>query len=128
MTLLDQLAEQSIREAMERGELDDLPGSGRRLNLDDDSFVPEHLRAGFRVLRNAGFIPPELQWRREMANVEDLLRNVSPDAVGEKRRAQRRLQMLMMRLEGRGHGGPLWVQEAEYAQRVLDRLDRELGE
>lgn len=128
MNLLEQLAEQRIREALEKGELDDLPGMGRPLELDDDSMVPEHLRAGYRLLRNAGFIPQELQWRQELETVEDLLRSLPRDAVGERGKAERRLQLLMTRLEGRGRGGPMWLREAGYATRVLDRLDREPGD
>lgn len=122
MNLLDQLAEQRIREALDKGELDNLPGSGRPLELDDDSLVPEHLRAGYRLLRNAGFVPPELHWRREVATVEDLLRSLPLDAVTERRKAERRLQLLMARLEGRGHGGLIWLREGRYAQVVLKKL------
>ena len=125
LTLLDQIAEQRVTEAMERGELDDLPGAGAPLHLEDDSLIPEHLRAGYRLLRNAGFIPPELQWRKELASVEDLLRSLPADASAERTRAQRRLQLLMSRIEARrGSGGPLWLRESGYAYRVLERLDK----
>src|SRR5690554_3023375 len=67
------LAERRIREAMERGEFDNLPGAGQPLDLDDDSHVPEELRAAYRLLKNAGMVPPELELRRELANAEQLL-------------------------------------------------------
>jgi hypothetical protein len=51
---LEYLAEKKIAEAVERGELDDLPGAGRPLELEDDALVPEELRMANRVLRNAG--------------------------------------------------------------------------
>ncbi len=54
MLVLELLAEKKIAEAAERGELDDLPGAGRPLELDDDSLVPEDLRMAHRVLKNAG--------------------------------------------------------------------------
>ena len=59
MGLLQQLAEARIREAIEAGELDNLAGRGRPLQLDDDRLVPEGLRAGYRLLKNAGYLPPE---------------------------------------------------------------------
>jgi hypothetical protein len=61
MNPIDQIAETRIREAIERGELSGLPGEGRPLQLDDDSAIPEELRAAYRILKNAGFLPPELQ-------------------------------------------------------------------
>ena len=54
MLVLELLAEKKIAEAAERGELDDLPGAGRPLELDDDTLVPEELRMANRILRNAG--------------------------------------------------------------------------
>ena len=61
MLTLDLLAEQRIREAQERGEFDNLPGAGAPLALDDDALVPEELRAAYRILKNAGYVPPELE-------------------------------------------------------------------
>ncbi len=59
--MLDFIAEQRIAEAIENGDFDDLPGSGKPLELDDDSLVPEELRLAYRVLKNAGFVPPEIE-------------------------------------------------------------------
>lgn len=73
MWLIDKLAEEHIREAQARGAFDRLPGAGRPLQLDDDAGVPVELRAGYRLLRNAGCLAPELQLRREITRVEQLL-------------------------------------------------------
>ena len=73
MLLLEQIAEQKILEAIQDGLLDDLPGSGSPLQLEDDSLIPEQLRAGYRVLKNAGFLPKEMQLRSEIADVDTLL-------------------------------------------------------
>lgn len=59
--MLDFIAEQRIAEAIENGDFDDLPGSGKPLQLDDDSLVPEELRLAYRVLKNAGFVPSEIE-------------------------------------------------------------------
>ena len=92
MTLIDQLAEQKINEAIERGDLDDLPGAGRPLDLDDDSMVPEELRLAYRVLRNAGCSPPQLGARKELANLNMLLTGVTD--TQEARRIGRRMSLL----------------------------------
>ncbi len=49
-----------IEDAIRRGVLDDLPGEGEPLDLDDDAGVPEDQRLTFRVMKNAGFVPPEV--------------------------------------------------------------------
>jgi len=59
--MLDFLAEKAIQDAIARGELDALPGAGRPLNLDDDALIPEELRLAYRILKNAGCVPAEVE-------------------------------------------------------------------
>jgi len=63
MFAFELIAERKIEEALARGEFDDLPGEGRPLDLDDDALVPEDLRMAYRILKNAGFAPQEVQAR-----------------------------------------------------------------
>jgi DnaJ-like protein len=73
MSALARLAESKIRAAMSRGEFDDLRGRGEPLPLDDMSRVPADLRMGFKLLRNAGCLPPELEARKEVARLGGLV-------------------------------------------------------
>ena len=73
MWLIDKVAEAKIKQSLEKGELQNLPGEGRPLQLEDDIHVPPELRAGYRLLKNAGFVPPEVSLRREIAHVEALI-------------------------------------------------------
>lgn len=73
MRALEQLAESKIRAAMARGEFDNLPGHGKPLQLEDLSRVPAELRMGYKLLRNAGCLPPELEARKEEARLGALL-------------------------------------------------------
>lgn len=126
MHLLDQIAEQRVAEARDAGELDDLPGAGRRQQLDDDAMVPEHLRPAYRILKNAGYIPPEVQVHQEIREVEDLLAQIPAEEQAERRRAHKRLEVLRMQLhERRGRAQTaLWTDPA-YQQRLLDHMDRD---
>ena len=47
------IAEAKILTGIERGEFDDLPGAGKPLEVEDLSRIPAHLRAGYKLLRNA---------------------------------------------------------------------------
>ncbi|MCL4185158.1 MAG: DUF1992 domain-containing protein, partial [Burkholderiaceae bacterium] len=62
----DDLIERRIDEARRAGAFDDLPGAGRPLELDDDRLVPEELRVAWRILKNAGFLPPEVEALRDL--------------------------------------------------------------
>jgi hypothetical protein len=105
---MDAIAEQRILEAQARGDFDDLPGAGAPLQLDDDSLVAEDLRAGYRVLKNAGYLPPELELHREIREIEQLMRA----AQDEKEREQllARIRFLLARGAARRQGN-LWVQD-----------------
>jgi hypothetical protein len=72
MLFVDLIAESKIAEAARAGAFDNLPGAGRPLDLDFDRMVPEDVRIAYRILRNSGFLPPELEARREAANLRSL--------------------------------------------------------
>jgi hypothetical protein len=98
MLFLELVAERKIAEAVSRGELDDLPGSGRPLELEDDALVPEELRLAYRILKNAGYVPPEIQELKEIAALENMLREGGADDTAQVK-AARRLALLRTRLE-----------------------------
>jgi DnaJ homologue, subfamily C, member 28, conserved domain len=122
--IFSKLAEEKIKQATERGDFDDLPGKGQPLELEDDSRVPEELRLAYKVLKNAGYTPPELDIKNEMVRVEDMLAN-APD---EKTRYQalKRLNYLTLKLSAlRPQSG--MFQENAYSDRVAERLTRPPG-
>jgi hypothetical protein len=118
MLVLNALVEQRIADAIAAGEFDDLPGAGRPLDLDDDALVPEELRVAHRILRNAGFLPPELEARRQIADAAALLRSATDD--DERRRAALRLALLSAKLEAEGRSLPL-----DYRAQLAERLGGE---
>ncbi|AEG13672.1 DnaJ-like, subfamily C, domain-containing protein [Desulfofundulus kuznetsovii DSM 6115] len=73
MDIVAVIAENKIREAMEKGEFDNLPGKGKPLQLEDLSGVPEELRASYLILKNAGVLPPELELHREILSLKKLI-------------------------------------------------------
>jgi hypothetical protein len=118
---LDQLVEERIRQAQREGAFDDLPGAGRPLQLDDDALVPEELRMVCRVLKNAGYVPPEVEHLRELRQLEAL----ALDESGTQRRAARkRMELLLLKLEQAGMGRVAQQAWAEYADKIAARLRR----
>ena len=96
--MFDLIAERKIAEALARGELDNLPGEGRPLELDDDALIPEDLRAAYRILKNAGFVPPEVQALNDIATLERFVNQQEADAAA-RAKAVRKLALLKTRLE-----------------------------
>jgi len=118
--LVDQIAEQHIRDAQLRGEFDNLPGSGKPLQLDDDSHIPTHLRAGYRLLKNANCLPPELELRKEIRRVEELLPSLENEQ--ERSSAQSKLALLRAQLAGSGREYSALMDEQVYREKLLRRL------
>jgi hypothetical protein len=120
MSLIDQLAERRIQQAMARGEFDNLPGRGKPLALENDGLVPEELRAGYRLLKNAGYLPPALQLHREIKEAEQLLACVRDD--GERDTAVRRLRWLRVRLSQTRGEGVDYLGERRYQDKLLGKF------
>lgn len=60
-----------VRKTEKSGEAKNLPGYGRPLRLDDDKHVPARYRMAFRVLKNAGYAPPEVEMMQRRAALKD---------------------------------------------------------
>jgi DnaJ homologue, subfamily C, member 28, conserved domain len=96
MEFLLKIAERKILEAMENGEFDNLEGKGKPLNFEDETFIPEDLRIVYKILKNAGCIPPELEVRNEIINLYALLNTIDDDK--ERLRRIRELNFKLLKL------------------------------
>ena len=119
MWFIDQIAEAKIRQAIERGDLDDLPGAGKPLVIEDDGLVPEELRMAYRVLKNAGYVPEEVRLRRNIRDLEQLMERLDGD---EHAGAMKRLSLLRARLSVQRGGRADLELEEQYRNKVLDQL------
>jgi len=68
----DKLVESIIKEAMERGEFDNLPGKGKPIDLSAYFDTPEDLRLAYSVLKNAGMTSREVELLREIAELKQI--------------------------------------------------------
>jgi hypothetical protein len=58
ITKFDRIADRRIQEAIRAGEFDNLPGMGKPLqDIEDNPFIPDDMRAAFKVLSNSGYAP-----------------------------------------------------------------------
>ena len=121
MFLSDQWAERHILDAQSKGEFDNLPGAGSPLVLDDDSGVPQELRMAYRILKNAGYVPAELQDRKEALDLQTLLHQVSVGSA-DYARAEKRLQVLKLRLQQAGMSTD-FLDDSHYCDKLQGRLN-----
>ena len=105
MDIFTQLAERRIAEAMAKGEFDRLSGHGKPLPRDDDSLISSELRMAWRILKNAGVLPREVALRKEIADVETLLRTLPPGQQHDRAARRRNLLLTKLSFEHRGKLG-----------------------
>jgi hypothetical protein len=119
MEFLESLVERRISEAQERGELDDLPGAGAPLELDGDRLVPQELRVAYRVLKNAGYVPPEVEVLRD---IQELERTLAHEKVPDERaRLLARLNALLLRTSIDKRRGSPRIEDA-YFEKIAQKL------
>ena len=82
-------ADEKIKEAIAKGEFDNLPGKGRPLDLDAYFATPEDLRMGYSLLKNANIIPLEMELLKEIEGLQKSLDSCTSQI--EKRAIQREL-------------------------------------
>jgi hypothetical protein len=114
------LVERKIQEAMERGEFDNLPGQGKPLLLEEDSHIPEELRVAYKILKNADCLPPELEAKKEIRQMEDLLVNI-PDEK-ERYKLIKKINYMIMRLNMMGKRSPLFEEKQIYYKKLVDKI------
>lgn len=77
------LIEEKIKQSMEKGDFDHLPGKGKPLPKDDLAYVPNELRNSYRILKNANMLPEEMSLKKEIVEIEDLLCSIKDSEQAE---------------------------------------------
>jgi len=96
MDIFRKIAEERIKEAIEKGMFDDLPGKGKPIHLEDETWIPEDLRIAYRLLKKANFLPPEIELRKEIVSLRRLIDTIDNDK--ERLRRLRELNFKIMKL------------------------------
>ncbi len=115
------IAENRIQEAMKQGEFDDIKGRGKPLVFEDNSMVPPDLRLAYKMLKNAGFLPPELQEEKEINNAIELLSTLDDE---RERYSQIKKLNLMITKINMTRKRPINLEKNQiYYRKVVERVD-----
>ncbi|MFN3480521.1 MAG: DnaJ family domain-containing protein [Thermodesulfovibrionales bacterium] len=120
MDIFQKIAERKIQEAMKNGEFDNLPNHGKPLDLNDDIHVPQDLRMAYRVLKNAGCLPPELELRNEIISLRMMIDSLDDDR--ERTKKIRELNFKILRLNEL-RKRPFNLEDfPEYESKIIDKF------
>nr|WP_321465644.1 DUF1992 domain-containing protein [uncultured Desulfobulbus sp.] len=121
LSIIQQIAERKIQQAMEEGALPDLSHwKNKPLPQEDLSNVPPDLRMAYRLLKNAGYVPEEVALQKEITRMEQLLETCRDEK--EKVRQLKKIGCLRTKLECRIGRSIELGEEGPYYERVVDRL------
>ena len=114
------IAERKIKEAIDEGGLNLEAWYNRPLPQSNDSMIPEDLRLAYKMLKNSGYMPPELETKKEIQKLEDLIAANEDEHTRVKQ--IKKLNYLVMKLNAmRGDTATLENQE-KYYQKVVEKL------
>ena len=116
----EKIVEERIKRAQQKGEFDNLTGSGKPLSFEDDRFIPDELRLAYKILKNADCIPPEIELKKEINRVEEFL-STMPD-TSEKYQTLKKLNFLIMKLNSTRNSSIVFEVPQQYMEELTDRF------
>lgn len=114
------IAERRITEAIENGTLRTDSWKNKPLPLDNDSFVPEDLKMAYKVLKNSGFVPPEIETRKEIHKLEDLISRTEDEHQRVKQ--MKKLNVLMMKLDSQRTRPSSIEHDDTYYRKIVEKV------
>jgi len=120
MNILQIIAERKISEAIREGKLKIQGWCGKRLPLDDDPLMPTDLKMAYKILKNAGYVPPEVEARKEIARLEEIIAGSTDEQTRLKQ--MKKLQVLLRDLDMQRQGGSNIMLQDEYYRKVVERI------
>nr|WP_319395003.1 DUF1992 domain-containing protein [uncultured Desulfobacter sp.] len=98
------IVEERIKAAQKQGRFENLEGKGKPLIFEESS-VPNELRLAHKILKNAGFLPPEVEIRKQMSTIQGLMDQTGQPPV-DQTKLHKKLNYLMAKLDAVRSTGP----------------------
>jgi hypothetical protein len=122
---LQQIAEQRIAKAIEDGTLKTDGWKNRPLPLDDDHFVPDDMKMAYKILKNSGYVPPEIETRKEIQKLEDLI--VKTEDSHQRVKQMKKLDVLMRKIASQ-RSRPISIEHDDaYFRKIVEKIDQSKG-
>jgi len=117
----DRIIEERIRRAQQKGEFENLEGTGKPLIFENNDHVAGELRLAYKILKNADCLPPEVELKKEIERTEDLLSGMKDTA--EKYRTLKKLNFLIMKVNSIGNMRIDLEMPQKYSGKLVERLE-----
>jgi hypothetical protein len=116
----EKIVEERIKTAHENGSFDNLAGKGKPFVLEDLPVAAGDCRLAHKILKNAGFLPPELELKKQISQTELLLQSTEAGSA-HHREVRRKLNYLLTKLDLlRGGISPLITDQ--YQEKIINKI------
>jgi hypothetical protein len=119
MDFITFIAEQRISQAIEKGELKSTGWENKPLSLKDDHLVPDDLKIAYKILKNSGYLPPEIETRKEITRLEELIAKTEDEH--ERLQQMRKLNVLLMKVDATRSNPTNIAHNDEYYRKIVER-------
>jgi len=124
MDIFNKIAERRILEAIQNGEFDNLEGMGNPFTFEDETFIPDDLRMAYRILKNAGCVPPEIELRNEIINLSALINTLDDDKERLKKLRELNFKILRFNIMRKR---PINLEDfPQYEGKIIDKFTENL--
>ena len=120
MDTLSLIAEQKIAQAMQERDFNSPNWKNKPLPLDDDRFVPDDLKMAYKILKMSGYLPPEIEDRKEVKKLEDLI--ACTEDEHERLKQMKKLNVLLMKMDAKRESPVNINSQQEYYRKVVERI------
>jgi hypothetical protein len=103
MLLFERLAEQRIRDAIDQGDMLNLPGAGQLLVFDDEPFVTPERRMLNHIMKRAGLVPSDVSMRKAIAALRQEIKALAQD---DPQSEAKRLELSYLLVQADEHRPP----------------------
>lgn len=120
MDILSFIAEQKITQAMQEHDFNSPKWKNKPLPLDDDRFVPDDLKMAYKVMKMGGYLPPEIEERKEIKKLEDLI--AATEDEHERLQQMKKLNVLLMKIDTKRTTPVNITSQQDYYRKVVERI------
>jgi hypothetical protein len=117
----EQIIEKKIIKAQKEGKFNDLDGAGKPLKDDELLSIPDDLKIAYRILKNADFLPPEIELKKEIKKTEELLSKTFD--LDKKYKIIKKINFLVMKLNMLQNKSTDFEMPQHYLEKLTEKME-----
>jgi hypothetical protein len=114
------IAEQKIAQAMREKDFNSPKWKNKPLPLEDDHLIPDDLKMAYKIMKNSGYLPPEIEERKEVQKLEDLIARTEDEH--ERLKQMKKLNVLLMKVDASRSFSSNIAHQQEYYRKIVEKI------